>query len=438
MDAYFAPLVATHNFSGVALIARGDRTLVLKAYGLASQELNTPNRADSKFQIASLSKLLTSAAVLRLVEQRKLDLRSPISRILPDYPNGDHLTVLQLLTHTSGIPNLNQMPAYGDLGLKRRTPAELVAAFKDAKADFLPGMSYAYSNSNYALLALIIEQVSGRSYGDSMRREVFEPLGMTATGHRGDSTEVIPLMSEGYVAAGRTGLKRPAWFDWTVKTGNGSLYSTAGDLLRFVRGYFSGQLLGGDLVKSATTSAGVPERAVGFEWMPSEMGYGWMIDQHLNRRRLYHPGTSPGYQAFLSYYPDDQLTVIVLSNTYVNNAEPAAEELAAMALGIPQTRTKISDAPVAAGTASRLVGRYGFGQDFRPPGLTLTVSEEGGHMALRFGTTAQPSPLLPLSDLNFVERTNWQTVRFDAEPGAIAHALTLTNGRQTWRAARMP
>ena len=129
VDAYVAPLVATRNFSGVVLIARGDRVLVRKAYGLASQELSAPLTVDSKFQLASVSKPLTAAAVQRLVEQGKLELDAPIAGVLPDFPNAANLTVRQLLTHTAGLPDVNRLPIYGELGLKRRTPREIVDAF---------------------------------------------------------------------------------------------------------------------------------------------------------------------------------------------------------------------------------------------------------------------------------------------------------------------
>jgi len=433
IEAYLAPIVAARSFSGVVLVARGDHVLVRKAFGLASQELAAPNRIDSKFQLASASKPITAAAVLRLVEQGKIGLEAPISVILPDYPNGEHITVHQLLTHTSGVPNVNQLPIYRELSLKHRTPAEIVAAFEGAKPDFMPGTSLAYSNSNYVLLAQIIEKVSGLGYGDFLQKEIFGPLGMSDSGHHGDDTAIIDRLSHGYLPKGRSELSRPAWFDWTVKTGNGSLYSTADDLYRFVRGYFGGRVIGAELLKKATSPApNLPARAAGFEWMSRQVGYGWMIDRHLGHRRLYHPGNSPGFNTAIAYYPDDGLTVIVLSNIYISNAVPLAEALAAMAFGQSLSPPLKTDNAVGPAEIARLVGDYRFGDDF-PGRKKMTVFEEDGRLWLNQGGT--PSPLLPAGPLDYIARYSWATVRFHPQPDA---ALTYTEGSSSYRAERVP
>ncbi|HEY3947795.1 serine hydrolase domain-containing protein [Phenylobacterium sp.] len=335
VDAYLAPLLAERKFSGEVLIARGDHVLLDKGYGLASVELGAPNAPGRKFQVGSVSKPLTAAVVMKLVERGRIVLSDPLSKYVPEYPAGRDITIEQLLTHTSGVPDVNGLPIYKSLGLQHRTPAEIVAAFKDAPLAFPPGSSYAYSNSNYVLLALIIERVTGEAYGEAMQRELFDPLGMRDSGHRGDDSAVIPNMTSGYVRSKAGTLARPAWFDWSVKTGNGSIYSTGQDLFRFVRGYFGGRVIGSRLVDLATTPKSVPPRAPGFEWLSRDIGYGWMLDRNLGRRRVFHIGRSPGYNAALAYYPDDQLTVVVLSNIYVDATLPASEAFAGMVLGAP-------------------------------------------------------------------------------------------------------
>jgi CubicO group peptidase (beta-lactamase class C family) len=332
VDAYLAPLLAERKFSGEVLIAHGDHVLLEKAYGLASVELGAPNTVERKFQLGSVSKPLTAAVVMKLVERGQVHLTAPVSSYVPEYLPGRDITIEQLLTHTSGVPDVNSLQIYKSLGLQHRTPAEIVAAFKDAPLVFRPGASYAYSNSNYALLALVIERVTGEPYGEAMRRELFDPLAMRDSGHRGDDAAVIPNMAQGYVRTSTGTLARPAWFDWSVKTGNGSLYSTGRDLLRFIRGYFGGRVIGSRLVDLATTPKPVPPRAPGFEWLSRDIGYGWMLDHSLGRRRVFHIGRSPGYNAALVYYPDDQLTVVVLSNIYVDVPLPASEAFAAAAL----------------------------------------------------------------------------------------------------------
>jgi CubicO group peptidase (beta-lactamase class C family) len=427
VDAYLAPLVATGNFAGVALIARGDQVLLNKGYGLASIEHDLAHTPQSRFQIASVSKPITATAVLKLVEAGRLELDAPISKVLPDYPRGGEITIRQLLTHTAGIPDVNQLPVYADLQLKARTTGDIVAAFKDRPLAFPPGSRNTYSNSHYALLAHIIEKVSGQTYGEFLQAQVLGPAGMASSGHRGDLSLILPHMCEGYVPVGRTGLARAPWLHWSVKTGNGSLYATAGDLHRFVRAYFGGRLLRPDTVREATTHVA-----------PALGGLGWVIDEHLGRRRIQHAGRSPGYTAQLNYYPDEQLTVVVLSNVYASVPGRAAEALAALALGEPHTPLSFSDAPPAKATVERVVGRYRFGQDFITPNLGVIVYEEDGRLAMRADPPLFTSPLLAQDELTFVDRAYFGTVRFEAEPGRPATALQFSAAGARWRAVREP
>src|SRR4051812_18487675 len=131
VDAYLEPYLAGNNFSGTVLVAQRGKVLLAKGYGLANRELNVPNTRQTKFQIASISKAFTAACVLMLVEQKKLALEDPVARFLPDYPRGKEITLQHLLTHTSGIPNINDFPEYNQLSRFPQTPASLVAAFQD-------------------------------------------------------------------------------------------------------------------------------------------------------------------------------------------------------------------------------------------------------------------------------------------------------------------
>jgi CubicO group peptidase (beta-lactamase class C family) len=148
VDAYLRPLLATNNFSGVVLVAKGDRIIFQKGYGQASIEHRVANGPNTIFQIASVSKPFTSAAIMLMADEGRIGLHSPLTAILPDYPGGDRLTIHHLLTHTSGIPNVNDFPEYEALQRIPHSPAELVAHFKDRPLEFEPGERYSYSNSN--------------------------------------------------------------------------------------------------------------------------------------------------------------------------------------------------------------------------------------------------------------------------------------------------
>src|SRR5262245_40890765 len=175
VDAYLKPYQSLSAFSGQVLMARGGRILLSKAYGMANYELEVANTTDTKIHIASLSKTFTAASILLLQQRGSLSVQEPLAKYLPDYPHGTEITIHHLLTHTSGIPDINGMPAYDTVSRYPQTPASLIAVFRDKPLMGAPGSRYRYSNSNYNLLAFIIEKESGDSYGEFVRKNLLEP-----------------------------------------------------------------------------------------------------------------------------------------------------------------------------------------------------------------------------------------------------------------------
>jgi CubicO group peptidase (beta-lactamase class C family) len=427
VDRYFAPLVETNNFYGAVFAARGDEVLVHKGYGWASIELAVPNSAESVFHIASVSKPITAAAVMLLSERGLVDLNAPLSRILSDYPNGDRLSLHNLLLHTSGIPDINVQPVYADLSHSHRTPAELVDAFKNLPLMFEPGARFQYSNSNYNLLALVIERVSGMSYGEFLEKEIFGPLEMDHTAHPERDATIVPHLVEGYAPIGRSELERAPWINWTVKTGNGSLYSTGEDLAKWVRGFFGGQILSPATLELATTPR---LQNIGIDQARGDLSYVWSIGQYLDRRKVWFAGRSPGYSAAISYFPDENLTIVVQSNTYSLVTTQAADAIASMAFSAPYAAPQIRDAPLAPDVAKRWVGVYQFSERAPVPNMKMSVVEHDGRLTLEPDFAAMaPSALLPVADATFILRSYWMELKFDAEPGAAAKALTLFGAR---------
>jgi CubicO group peptidase (beta-lactamase class C family) len=302
VDSFVAPYLATNNFTGVILVARGDGIVLEKGYGLANPELGIANSPRSRFHIASVTKAFTAAAVLLLEEHGRLHTADPVSTYLPDYPNGQKLHLEHLLTHTSGVPNLDG-PDWDREERLPHTTAELVGLFKDMPLDFEPGAKVSYSNSNYNLLALILEKVTGQRYGDFMRDSVFAPLGLSSTLHDGDMRRLIPDRASGTEPDGIRGVRFPRYIDWSGRTGSGSLVTTARDLQRFVRA-----LYGGKLLKPASL-AKITAPAEGF-------AYGWARDERFGRKQMRAGGRSPGFNASVEHYLDDGTDVIVLTNSY--------------------------------------------------------------------------------------------------------------------------
>lgn len=352
VDRYLQPLLDTNNFSGVILVTSGGRTLFEKGYGFASIEHQVRNTPQTVFQVASVSKPFTAAAIMLLAEKGKLNLHAPLANVLPGYPNGDKLTIHHLLTHTSGIPNVNDFPTYEDNQRDPHTPAELVAYFQNEPLEFEPGAKYSYSNSNYNLLALIIEKVSGSTYGDFLDKEVIGPLRLGQTGHRRSHAQVIRGAATGYSPAGSVGLERAPFLDWTVKTGNGSLYSDAQGVARFMRAVHRGELLAPRSV-AATFTRHTPNS-----------GYGWFLSE-ANGREVHHVnGRSPGFAAQADYYVADDVVVVVLANTYISVTTDIARAVGALLFGAPvEPMPALTPKPLDSSTAAGLVGEYQFGAD---------------------------------------------------------------------------
>jgi CubicO group peptidase (beta-lactamase class C family) len=222
LEAYLKPFTETGNFTGAVLVARKGRVLFRHAYGMANYELQIPNSPATRFHIASVSKPFTAMTILQLEEQERLRVSDPVARFIPDFPNGDRIKLEHLLTHTSGIPNVNDLPDYDTFARSPHTIEQLVAKFSSLPLDFQPGSDYHYSNSNYNLLALILEKVSGETYGD-VRKHILDPAGMQKTGHDGEALRLIPLAASGYEPAGINSYEKAPYLDWSNKAGNGSL-----------------------------------------------------------------------------------------------------------------------------------------------------------------------------------------------------------------------
>lgn len=299
MDTYLEPLLKSNNFSGFILIAEKGEIIVSKGYGYSDIELKKENSANTKFQIASLSKTFTATAVLLLLERGELKLSDPIVTYVPELENYKDVTIHHLLNHTSGIPDINRQEIYKKIHRSPQTTTSLIDIIKEFEPSFKPGeKAYAYSNSNYNILARIIEISSNTDYGDFLQRNFFEKLEMINSGHRGEMDQAIKNLAKGYVpSGGYTSVENAPYLDWSVKTGNGSLYSTSEDLLRWVKALMSGQVL------SPTTLQ-----------LMKDNRYGWFVGEKLDEEVIYMNGSSPGYNGYFGYFPSLELTIVVLGN----------------------------------------------------------------------------------------------------------------------------
>jgi CubicO group peptidase (beta-lactamase class C family) len=315
MDQAVKPFVATKRFMGSVLVARDGKVLFSKGYGFANLEWDTPNTPDTKYRLGSLTKQFTAACVLLLEERGKLKTDDLVKKYVPDAPAAwDKITIYNLLTHTSGIPNTNALP---DRTLPL-TPQQNVARFRDNPLDFPTGDRFAYSNSNYIVLGYLVERIGGLNYAAFLQENVLTPLGMKDTGY--DSPEpILRHRALGY-SPGPGGMVNALYVDMTRPFAAGALYSTTEDLLRWEQGLFGGKLLSADSLRKMTTP------------FKNDYACGLMVRTVDGHKNISHAGSIYGFNSFLSYYPGEKLAVVALSNLNSPAGQAISQELASIAL----------------------------------------------------------------------------------------------------------
>ncbi len=410
VDAYVKPFIDIKGFSGTVLVASKGRVVLRKGYGLANYELGIPNTPQTKFHLASVSKSFTAAAIMILVERGSVSVNDPLTKYIPDYPNGDQITIHRLLIHTSGIPNVNSFPDYEEKSKLPQTPATLVEMFKHKPLIMKPGERYSYSNSNYNVLAFIIEKVSGKSYGDFLRENIFDPLGMKDTGHDEKAGMLIDNRADGYAPVGLNDLENAPYLDWTIKTGNGSLYSTVDDLYKWDRALYTEKLLKKDTLKTIFTS------------YVDGVGYGWFISRRLNRKTIRMSGRSPGFQCEIQRYIDDDACVIVLSNNYSGAASLIITDLAAMVFDEPYEKLAINpNLKVDSKIMASYLGSFQGGDDFFLPKALVEVEKNEGALTMRWPTRTV-SWFVPITETSFYDRIFGGVVTFvKSDRGQVSH-----------------
>lgn len=299
-NQYLENLAREGKFSGVVLVQHDGKAVFEKAYGSAVSGWRIQNNLNTRFELASLSKQFTGAAILQLAESGKLKLDAPISQYYSKTPESwTGITVHQLANHTSGLPGDD----IKDFGKGIATPyslEELIDTFRDRPLVAKPGEAWAYTNTEYYLLAYVIEQVSGEKYGDYLAAHIFKPAGMIHSGFAG-TLSIIPEAAEGY-AHDSGSLRHRDYFDRSLEVGAGGIYSTLGDMALWNEALDSGKLLGAEFQKLMF----VPSTPGGY-------GFGWFITQKPYLRE-YHEGSDPGFAAFEARYPTKGMLIVVLSN----------------------------------------------------------------------------------------------------------------------------
>jgi D-alanyl-D-alanine carboxypeptidase len=308
------------DFSGVVL-TRGaaGATPVTRTYGLANADKNLATVAATPYQIGSITKWLTAVAVLRLVDQGKLALEAPVSTWLPQMPpHIGAITLRQLLSNSAGIPNgvmqaVKQDKSLGDLPL---THVDAALRFSTGPLLFAPGSGWEYSPTTWIVVAAVIEKVTGHTFGQALARLVLEPAGATASGVPVAPFKDLPGAAIGYKAAGSREVNMAPHIVFVAASG--TVYSTAGDLLKLAQAVYETPLLSG-AARAELSRIMVPEQnyALGGRVMNMVLG-------GRERRVAWETGAIAGYKSLLAHVPGESKTVVILNNTNMDQSALAA------------------------------------------------------------------------------------------------------------------
>jgi CubicO group peptidase (beta-lactamase class C family) len=302
------------KFNGSVLVAQQGQVIYKKGFGLADMEWNIPNQPDTKHRLGSITKQFTAMAIMQLVEQGKLNLHVPISTYLPDYPkkNADVITIHHLLMHSSGTPNLTSFPNFfKDVSRNHYSPVQLVNLFADSTLQFRPGEKFDYTNSGYMLLGYIIETVTGKSYEQVLKENIFAPLKMYNTGYDHSKT-LLKNRARGYERYGRTYVNAN-YIDMSIPYAAGALYSTVEDLAIWDQALYGNQLLqkeNMDLLFAKHIVSGGDH--YGYGWGVGEIRLGNTTERIAS---VGHNGGIDGFNTQLTRIPSDKSFIVLLNNT---------------------------------------------------------------------------------------------------------------------------
>jgi CubicO group peptidase (beta-lactamase class C family) len=425
IESYLKPFVETGNLSGTVLVTEKGQTIFEKSFGFADLAGRAPNTADTRFHVASVSILFTAFATMRLVEQGQLSLEDTASSIVGPLPDGDRITVRELLDQDSGLPDFNDLPDYDALVVVHQTPASVVDQIRGLKPRTEPGgKSQEEEHSACNVLALIIEKKTGLPFAEAMQKLVFEPAGMRNSGVDDDSP-IGGHVALGYRPEGETGLKPGKAIHWSAKPGNGSAYSTADDINRWFAEFLSDKLLS---AKSRTIML-----ATG-----ADTGFGWDYkgpSQRLHETVYLANGRGPGFSSVMVYLPQEDVTVTLVSNIEHDMNPSVAEDIASIVVGKPFKPFAYQPYPMTPEQRRSSVGRFKFGADFYRANGVLEIKDSPQGLVLEWPGGPE-APLLPTGAGTFMDRYYWTPVTVVQD--AAGHPSALKYGKFQGSAIAQP
>lgn len=315
--------------SAAVAVVRGSDTILMRGYGFADIQTKRPAGPTTMYEIGSITKQFTSSAIMRLVEQGRIGLDDDLSKYLPNFPlHGHHVTIRELLNHTSGIHSYTSSPAWRPHWADDLTPDSIVGFVASDSFDFAPGTAWRYNNTGYVLLGMVIEKVTGEPYARYLADQFFEPLGLRQTTYCPAQRARDTSYAEGYSPHGSQ-LVPTEYLSMTQPFAAGALCSSVRDYLVWQRALHGGQVVSAhsySLMTTPDTLADGKRLTYGFGLVVADIG---------GHRVITHSGGINGYTTSQMYLPDDSLSVIMFTNTDGRGPDFTAMNIARAVLGLP-------------------------------------------------------------------------------------------------------
>lgn len=398
LNRYLSAREELGQFSGAVLVAKDGRVVLRKGYGFADVQRRIPFRPETRHEVASISKMFTALAALKLRDRGKLDLEASVCAYLPDCPGAwQPVTIDHLIHHRSGIPDYEEALELGsEKYLALMTPqgasARILAQAKTQPLEFAPGEKFRYSNTGYVVLGFALERASGQPFAQLVTESILRPAGMNDSGVLG--IEPLPeRLAVGYtwgdlgwkallhgvpLTAGH--MQPVPQLALTPPEGDAWLFSTVDDLYRFSR-----LMDGSELIPPALVAEIVTPDADGY-------GAGWFVDRGFERKRMRHTGSLPGYVSDFIRFPDDKTTIVLVGNADRFRMSRIARDVTAIVLGTPfdmPVRGEVIE--LTKEQIAKLTGDY-----VSPEGKLLTIRDEPDYLTAKL-EGQYTAGLIPLS-----------------------------------------
>jgi D-alanyl-D-alanine carboxypeptidase len=425
LDKVLSHFAEHDKFMGSVAFFENGRVRYQFAYGMADVATEQLLNVETRFRIGSISKTVTAVLIFQLIEQGKLALDTPLARFFPTMPNAAEITIADLLYHRSGLASFTDQPDYTTYMTERKTPEELLALMAGLEPVFAPRERNEYSNTNYVLLGYIIEEVTGKPYGQVLKKQITQPLGLAHLYYGGAPN---PLRNEAYsYRPGAAGWEKEPITDMSIPHGAGALVATPAALTRFMHALFSGELISESSLEQMTT-------------LENGFGMGLFRFPFGDRYAYGHNGGIDGFVSNVAYFPEEEKAIAITVNALNGNLNDILIAALSTWFDVPYELPDFSERPIEL-TAEQLAAYAG---TYTCP----AAAESGGPAMLKLWvkegqlwggpTEANAIPLTPFSPTTFRFDPAGITLEFGAAEAGAYRSFTLQQGGKEFVYERQP